>query len=92
MRFIKQSPLQRLRTSLLSRYVLIIVTALVFIPVLIPASFMASWAVNRMLMPGGQETYQLPYGSAYELEQMWHKHAKALAAASPRKSMPGSPR
>ncbi|WHX49276.1 HAMP domain-containing sensor histidine kinase [Paenibacillus woosongensis] len=83
MRFIKQSPLQRLRTSLLSRYVLIIVTALVFIPVLIPASFMASWAVNRMLMPGGQETYQLPYGSAYELEQMWHKHAKALAAASP---------
>ncbi|WP_339158133.1 HAMP domain-containing sensor histidine kinase [Paenibacillus sp. FSL W8-0186] len=83
MRFINQSPLQRLRTSLLSRYVLIIVTALVFIPVLIPASFIASWAVNRMLMLGGQETYKLPYGSAYELEQMWHKHAKALAAASP---------
>ncbi|GAA0135287.1 HAMP domain-containing sensor histidine kinase [Paenibacillus sp. YSY-4.3] len=62
---------------------LIIVTALVFIPVLIPASFMASWAVNRMLMLGGQENYQLPYGSAYELEQMWHKHAKALTGASP---------
>ncbi len=83
MRLMKQSPLQRLRTSLLSRYVLIIVTALVFIPVLIPASFAASWAVNRMLNLGGQDAFQLPYGSAYELEQMWHKQAKALAGASP---------
>ncbi|WP_211344424.1 sensor histidine kinase [Paenibacillus lentus] len=78
----RKSPLQRLRTSLLSQYVLIIVTALVFIPVLIPASFAASWAVNQMLIMSGQENYQLPYGSAYELEQMWHQQAKALDGAS----------
>lgn len=83
MKFMRQSPLQRLRTSLLSRYVLIIVTALVFIPILIPASLAASWAVNRMLIMNGQENYQLPYGSAYKLEQMWHKQAKALDGASP---------
>lgn len=85
MKIIKQSPFQRLRNSLLSRYVLIIATALVFIPVLIPVSFAASWAVNRMLITDGQESYQLPYGSAYDLEQMWHKQAKALDGAPPEK-------
>ncbi|WP_055105484.1 sensor histidine kinase [Paenibacillus ihumii] len=83
MKFMKQSPLQRFRTSLLSRYVLIIATALVFIPVLMPASFLASWAVNRMLILGEQEEYQLPYGSAHDLEKMWHEQAHALAGALP---------
>lgn len=79
----KQGLIQRFRTSLLSRYVLIIVTALLFIPFLIPASFFASWTVSRLLNPDGPELYKPPYGSAHDLKQMWHQQASTLGGASP---------
>ncbi|WP_410772501.1 ATP-binding protein [Fontibacillus sp. BL9] len=75
----------KFRNSLLSRYLVIICFALVFIPILIPFSFIASWGVNRLLFPASVEQEPLPrsYGSAYTLEEAWHKEALAFGGKTP---------
>lgn len=74
----------KFRNSLLSRYLIIIATALIFIPVLLPVSFIASWGVSRLFFPPAKvETEPVrSYGSGLDLEQMWHKEALALGGKS----------
>ncbi|WP_223070042.1 HAMP domain-containing sensor histidine kinase [Paenibacillus caui] len=68
--------------SLLSRYALIILIALVFIPVALPASFLASWLVSRTVFPDSGIHERSVYGNASELTAAWHKEALQLRTAS----------
>lgn len=74
----------KFRNSLLSRYLIIIATALIFIPVLLPVSFMASWGVNRLFFPAPKEQAEpaRSYGSGHDLQQMWHNEALGLGGKS----------
>lgn len=74
----------KFRNSLLSRYLIIIATALIFIPVLLPVSFMASWGVNRLFFPAPKEQAEpaRSYGSGHDLQQMWHNEALGLDGKS----------
>lgn len=79
----KLRPIRRHRNSLLTRYVLLLVIAVVFIPVLIPVSLLAAWGVNILLYPhqGGENIR--PYGSGIDIEAAWHQAAAALRNATP---------
>ncbi|MGG6313345.1 ATP-binding protein [Paenibacillus macerans] len=79
----KLRKVRRLRKSLLTRYVLILAMALVFIPVLIPVSFLASWGVNLLLNPHQAWQTSRPYGSGLDIETAWHKAAAGLRDATP---------
>lgn len=72
----------RFRNSLLSRYLLIICIAFVFIPILIPVSFVASWGTNQLLHGGKlnppTNTYNPLYKSGIELANAWHEDARLL--------------
>ncbi|MNO18641.1 Sensor protein KdpD [compost metagenome] len=76
-------PVRKFRKSLLTRYVLILVIAFVFIPVLIPVSFFASWSINLLMNPGHlwQQTKR-PYGTGMDIETTWHQAAAGLKGAS----------
>lgn len=76
-------PLQKYRSSLLTRFILIIAVALLFIPVLIPASFLASWAVNSIMYPHAPKVKHRIYESGTKLTSQWHKEALALATSTP---------
>lgn len=72
----------KFRNSLLSRYLLIICIAFVFIPILIPVSFVASWGTNQLLHWGkinpSTNTYNPLYKSGIELANAWHEDARLL--------------
>ncbi|MFD1268815.1 histidine kinase dimerization/phospho-acceptor domain-containing protein [Paenibacillus motobuensis] len=67
----------KLRNSLLSRYVLIIAIAFLFIPVAVPAGLILSFTVNYYFFPEHQIEQPVRYNSG-DLEEMWHKEAKQL--------------
>ncbi|WP_339300942.1 HAMP domain-containing sensor histidine kinase [Paenibacillus sp. FSL K6-2441] len=74
-------PVRKFRKSLLTRYVLILGIAFVFIPVLIPVSFIAAWGVNVLLNPGHYVHESRPYGTGQEIETAWHQAAAELKGA-----------
>ncbi|GAA3400409.1 HAMP domain-containing sensor histidine kinase [Paenibacillus hodogayensis] len=67
--------------SLLSRYLLLLLAALLFVPVAIPASIGASWFVNRFFSDSPLFG-RLPYGTGLDIEQAWHREAARLAGAT----------
>ncbi|MBA9083904.1 signal transduction histidine kinase [Fontibacillus solani] len=77
----------KFRNSLLSRYLVIIGIALVFIPILIPVSFLASWGTNQLLHWGEfsppHNPYNKLYGSGNNLAAAWHKEAGLLNDKTP---------
>lgn len=79
----KLKPIYKFKNSLLTRYVLINVLALIFIPILIPISFIASWGVSYMIQPHEPYTKTLPYGTGTDVENRWHKEALSLRNAKP---------
>lgn len=80
----KLHPVRKYRKSLLNKYILILMLAFVFIPVLIPLSFVASWGVNILLYPPHAGEVTRPYyGSGLDIETAWHKEAAALRDAAP---------
>lgn len=76
----------RFRNSLLSRFVLIVVIAMVLLPIVLPLTFLVSLAINSLLFhspPRESTEIVLPnYGSGIKLEQMWHQEALALHGKS----------
>jgi hypothetical protein len=74
--------IEKLRKSLLTRFILLIVTALILIPVLIPITLVVSWGGNYLLFPN-QSISGHHYDSAAELEVLWHDEATALGNSSP---------
>lgn len=81
-----RQPFKKFRNSLLSRYLGIIGFALVFIPILIPVSFLASWGVNRAFFPAAVEEKAevvRSYGSGLQLENAWHNAASSLGGKTP---------
>ncbi|MEC0240994.1 HAMP domain-containing sensor histidine kinase [Paenibacillus dokdonensis] len=76
----KELPKSRFRGSLLSRYLLIILIALLFIPVLFPVSLIGYQLVQGLVLGNvypKPEVKNDPY-RAMNLENMWHKEAKKL--------------
>lgn len=71
------------RKSLVTRYVLLLAIALLFIPVLIPVSFIASWGVNLLLDPKGAGPDIRPYGNGMDIEANWHRASAKLRDATP---------
>lgn len=73
----------KFRNSLLSRYLVIIGIALIFIPILIPVSYLASWSTNQLLYWGQlnptHDTYNPLYKSGSKLANAWHKDARLLS-------------
>ncbi|WP_339288934.1 HAMP domain-containing sensor histidine kinase [Paenibacillus sp. FSL E2-0201] len=68
-------------SSLLSGYLLIIVSALLFIPVVLPLSFVIYNMVNEVTK-GAPPVDTSLYSSVAALETMWHKEALQLEDAS----------
>lgn len=79
----KLRPVRKFRKSLLTRYVLILMIAFVFIPVLIPVSLFASWGVNLLMNPEPLWQNKRPYGTGLDIETTWHQAAAGLKGASP---------
>lgn len=67
--------------SLLSRYLLIIITAFLFIPVIIPLTLIAYGVFTGLTKEDPPVEYQ-PYSSISALETMWHQEAAELHGAS----------
>lgn len=74
----KFRPVRKFRKSLLTRYVLILGIAFVFIPVMIPISFIAAWGVNVLLNPDHYGHEIRPYGTGKQIEAAWHQAAAEL--------------
>ncbi|MBU5670596.1 HAMP domain-containing histidine kinase [Paenibacillus sp. MSJ-6] len=76
----------RFRNSLLSRFVLIVVIAMVLLPIVLPLTFVASLAISSLLFhstPKESAETKLPnYGSGIKIERMWHEEALALHGKS----------
>ncbi|GGA49540.1 hypothetical protein GCM10010917_38520 [Paenibacillus physcomitrellae] len=73
----------RFRQSLLSRYVLILLVAVAFVPIFLPASFLGSWLVSRMIFPEPAISPEAKlYRSSQTLTEMWHKEALQLKSAT----------
>ncbi|WP_224724629.1 HAMP domain-containing sensor histidine kinase [Paenibacillus vietnamensis] len=70
----------RFRQTLLSRYLLIILFAFMFIPVIFPLTSIGYMVMQKNANP--QSDY-LKYGNAASLEAMWHKEASLLSEAQP---------
>ncbi|MFL0555057.1 sensor histidine kinase [Paenibacillus barengoltzii] len=77
----KFRPVRKFRKSLLTRYVLILGIAFVFIPVMIPISFIAAWGVNVLLNPDHYGHEIRPYGTGKQIEAAWHQAAAELEGA-----------
>ncbi|SMF36246.1 Signal transduction histidine kinase [Paenibacillus barengoltzii] len=77
----KFRPVRKFRKSLLTRYVLILGIAFVFIPVMIPISFIAAWGVNVLLNPDHYGHEIRPYGTGKQIEAAWHQAAAELKGA-----------
>lgn len=76
------SYLRRLRSSLLSRYLLIIVIALLFIPVVIPMTFIGYSIFSAQTREDSPKEYA-PYTSIAKLETRWHQEALNLLGQPP---------
>lgn len=74
--------LRRFRNSLLSRYTLIIITAMILVPVGLPISLIATNIIQSMLNRTPEPNTDF-YGDAADLEVMWHQRARELDHASP---------
>ncbi|TNJ64854.1 HAMP domain-containing histidine kinase [Paenibacillus hemerocallicola] len=72
----------KFKQSLLSRYLLLLLTALLFIPIAIPASMTASWLVNRLLSAQKDHGEPLRYGTGLDIEWAWHGEAELLGGAT----------
>lgn len=72
----------KFKNSLLSRYLIIVLTALVFIPVLLPVSFLGSWVINRVVFDPFVKHTSNPYKSSSSLSVVWHREALNLKQAS----------
>lgn len=72
----------KLRSSLLSRYLLIIIAALLFLPVVLPLTIIAYDLFNRMDVEEQPKDAAL-YSNIKALEKLWHNEALLLQGASP---------
>lgn len=72
----------KLRGSLLSRYLLIIVAALLFLPVMMTATFVGYGVFSALTREGPPDEYA-PYSSITKLEKMWHQEALDLLGKPP---------
>lgn len=73
------------RHSLLFRYLLIIVGALLFLPIVLPMSLLLSSYFGSFVKdqpPSGKATETMLYNNGTELEKMWHREALQLKDAS----------
>lgn len=77
----KLRPIRKYRKTLMTRFILIIATALIFIPVLIPLSFLASWGVNTLLYPHKEAVQPRQYPPGNDIEAEWHVAASSLRDA-----------
>lgn len=73
---------QKYKNSLLSKYTLIILTAIILVPIGLPVSLVATNLIQGFMQrpPTTSNEY---YGNSAHLENMWHKQAKQLNHASP---------
>lgn len=74
--------LQFMRYSLLSRYLLIIIAALLFIPVVVPLTIALYSTFGGFTREAPPEEYAL-YSSIHKLELMWHEEARELIGRTP---------
>ncbi|CAH1213666.1 Adaptive-response sensory-kinase SasA [Paenibacillus auburnensis] len=74
--------LRKLQSSLLTRYLLIIIVALLFIPVVLPLSLAGYDMYNSWAGEKPPEEYAL-YSNIAGLEEMWHKEALELHGQIP---------
>lgn len=85
MRMKKNLPQSRFRGSLLSRYLLIILSAMLFIPVVFPASMIAYQLIQKTVLTSTfpQVDEKDSRYRTYYLEKMWHEEAKQLKGSTP---------
>lgn len=76
--------LRQLRDSLLFRYLLIIVSAVLLLPVVISLAIIAYVLINNFNEPSRPADY-VKYASVFELSKMWHREALELSGASAEK-------
>lgn len=74
--------LKRFRSSLMSRYLLIIIAALLFIPIVTPLTLVGYNLFNLWTEEKPAEEY-MPYSSIAELEKQWHAEALELYGQTP---------
>ncbi|MBW4085312.1 HAMP domain-containing sensor histidine kinase [Paenibacillus sp. S150] len=77
----KTGRLRELRTSLLSRYLLIIIVAMLFIPIVIPLTIAMYNLFNGLSREEPEES--AAYKSISGLETTWHKEAEGLLGKPP---------
>ncbi len=71
---------KRFRQTLMSRYMLIIFCAFCFVPVIFPLFSVLYLVISSQLSTPSD---YLKYGTASDLETMWHREAAELAAGGP---------
>lgn len=71
----------KFRNLLLSRYLLIVIFAILFIPIILVAA--ATLAILGQQFIWQDQINKPKYESANQMEQMWHREAAALAAGNP---------
>lgn len=71
----------KFRHSLMSRYLLIIMFAFLFIPIIFPLASMLYLITETVIHK--EEPSDLKYGNAKHIETLWHQEAASLGAASP---------
>jgi signal transduction histidine kinase len=80
----KQGRLSRFRQSLLSRYLFIIMAALLFLPIIFPVSYIMYNFFGGLFgkMGSSQAGEEALYTNAAQLERMWHMEALRLKDSS----------
>lgn len=78
----KRIKFKKYKNSLLSRYTLIILTAIILIPIGLPISLVATNLIQGFIQQSPTTSNEY-YGNTAHLESMWHKQAKQLDHASP---------
>lgn len=71
------------RRSLLTRYLLIILMALMFIPIVVPGSVVTAWMVENITNLSGGDQSKLPYGTSDQITYQWHQEAKWMSKSTP---------
>lgn len=77
----KEIKLPKYKNSLLTRYTLLILTAIILVPIGLPISLIATNSIQEF-MQKSLITSDEYYGNAEHLESMWHEQAKRLNQAS----------
>ncbi|MGM1046259.1 MAG: sensor histidine kinase [Bacillota bacterium] len=72
----------RFRNSLTSRYLLIILIAMIFMPIMFPLASVFFWFVNDTVL-NNEPTPPGKYANGKVLEEMWHQEAAKLGGQSP---------